>query len=68
MPTDGRSPEINMREIKAQNLTTPLLDRYVLFFEEIFGNDLKTVAVFGSFARGSPSSYIDLLITGAVLL
>jgi predicted nucleotidyltransferase len=64
-PTDGKSMGMNMRTIKAQNLTTPLLlNRYVLLLEEIFGNNLKGFAVFGSFARGStefPGSDIDLL-------
>ena len=54
-----------MRTINAQTITKPLLSRYVLFLKEIFGNDLKAVAVFGSFARGTakiPGSDIDLLI------
>jgi len=54
-----------MRTSNVPSITNPLLNRYVLFLKEIFGNDLKAVAVFGSFARGTakiPGSDIDLLI------
>ena len=50
---------------KPQDITNPLLSRYIHILKEIFGDDLKAVAVFGSLARGTakfPGSDIDLLI------
>ena len=51
--------------MKIQGIIKPLLNRYVEFLKEFFGDDLKAVAVFGSLARGAakfPGSDIDLLI------
>jgi predicted nucleotidyltransferase len=51
--------------MKIQGITKPLLNRYVEFLKEFFGDDLMSVAVYGSLARGGakfPGSDIDLLI------
>jgi len=48
-----------------QAITKPLLNRYVDFLNESFGDNLLSAAVFGSFARGIakfPGSDIDILI------
>jgi len=54
-----------MKKQRTQDITDPLLNRYVDFLKEVFGDDLISVAVFGSLARGTakfPGSDIDLLI------
>lgn len=65
MKTDIASASEMVLKEKTQNLTNPLLNRYVHFLEEIFRDDLIAVAVFGSLVRGTakfPGSDIDLLI------
>lgn len=58
--------EADLKErTELESITRPLLNRYASFMEEIFGDDLIAVAVFGSLARGTaefPGSDIDLLI------
>ena len=54
-----------MKKQRTQDITDPLLNRYVDFLKEVFGDDLISVAVFGSLARGTakfPGSDVDLLI------
>ena len=54
-----------MKTQRTQDITNPLLNRYVGFLKGIFGDDLMAVAVFGSLVRGTakfPGSDIDLLI------
>ena len=51
--------------MKIQDITKPLLNRYVKLLKDFFGDNLMAVAVFGSLARGEakfPGSDIDLLI------
>ena len=54
-----------MKTQRTQDITNPLLNRYVHILKGIFGDDLIAVAIFGSLARGTakfPGSDIDLLI------
>jgi hypothetical protein len=65
MNGDIVSEGILKERMRIQDITTPLLRRYVEFLRGFFGGDLKAVAAFGSFARGRakfPGSDIDLLI------
>ncbi len=65
MNTDVVSEGILKERMKNQGITIRLLNRYVEFSKEFFGDDLMALAVFGSFARGAakfPGSDIDLLI------
>lgn len=60
------APEgILKKRMMIQDITKPLLNRYVKFLKEFFGDDLMAVAVFGSLARGEaefPGSDVDILI------
>ena len=54
-----------MNTQRTQSILNPLLNRYVCYLKEVFGDDLIAIAVFGSIARGTakfPGSDIDLLI------
>lgn len=65
MDKDIVSEGILRERTKIQGITKPLLNSYVEFLKEFFGDALMAVAVFGSLARGTakfPGSDIDLLI------